>query len=154
MTVPKTPGRVSLHGRQLMIGQDNELVSNSIQISRPCVDAAITIGAESTANARAITIQLMDSRGKDIDYVEMVDIYMFTSSAKTAFATTGGSTGLAIGSDGALLAVVAKKYFKATSESDGDIDLTYTDTATSETVCIGVGLPNGTIVTSSAFANG
>jgi hypothetical protein len=69
-----------------------------------------------------------------------------------SFATTGGSTGLAIGTDGALLAVVAKKYFLATSEADGDIDLTWTDTGT-ESVAVGVRLPNGRVVVTSAFAN-
>ena len=70
----------------------------------------------------------------------------------TAYASTGGSTGIAIGTDGALLAVVAKKYFLATSESDGDIDLTWTDTG-SESVAVGVRLPNGRVVVSDAFAN-
>lgn len=145
---------VSLHGRAAQFSaQRFNLFSHGKEVSMPAVDASITIGAESTANARAITIQLKDSLGKDIDYVETVELIMFTSSAKTAFATTGGSTGLAIGSDGALLAVVAKKYFLATSETDGDIDLTYTDTATSETVCLGIRFPTGRIVTSSAFAN-
>jgi len=143
----------SLHGRVLVLDTiKNNLKSNEIDITQPCADASITIGAESTANARIVTIQLKDSNGSDIDYVEQVGITVYTSSAKTAFAVTGGSTGLAAGTDGALLAVVAKKFFLATSESDGDIDLAYTDTAT-ETVCIGINLPTGRIVTSSAFAN-
>jgi hypothetical protein len=77
---------------------------------------------------------------------------MYTTSARTAFATTGGSTGIAIGTDGALLAVVAKKLFLVTSEADGDIDLTWTDTGT-ESVSLALYLPNGTVVTSAAFAN-
>lgn len=145
----------SLHGRACVVDSIySNLKSNEIDITPKCVDASITIGAESTANARVVTIQLKQSNGKDIDYVEQVGIVMYTSSAKTAFAATGGSTGLAAGTDGALLAVVAKKYFLATSEADGDIDLTYTDAATAtENVCVGVVLPTGRIVTSSVFTN-
>lgn len=127
------------------------LTSNGIQITRPCVDASITVGAENT-NVRAITIQLKDANGADIDYVETVQIIVFDSAAMTGFASTGGSTGLAIGTDGALLALVAKKVFLATSEADGDIDLTWTDTGT-ESVAVGVRLPNGRVVVTDAFAN-
>ena len=69
-----------------------------------------------------------------------------------AFVTTGGSTGIAIGTDGALLPVVAKKLFWAISEADGDIDLTWTDTGT-EAAYLAVRLPNGKMVISSALTN-
>lgn len=142
----------SLHGRQ--IGQDTErgqLVAHGVNITQPCADASITVGAESV-NVRNITIQLKDALGNDINYAETVEIIVFDSAAMTGFASTGGSTGLAIGTDGALLAIVAKKYFLATSETDGDIDLTWTDTGT-ESVAVGVRLPNGRVVVTSAFAN-
>lgn len=141
----------SIHGRRLGIGNKDQLVSRGIDITRPCVDASITVGAE-VGDARAITIQLKDAQGNDIDYVETVEIIMFLNAARTAFVVTGGSTGIAIGTDGALLTVVAKKYFLATSEADGDIDLTWTDTGT-EAAFLGVRLPNGRIVMSSALTN-
>ena len=50
------------------------------------------------------------------------------------------------------LAVVAKKYFLCTSESDGDWDGTWTDTGT-EQVSVAVRLPNGRVIPSTAFAN-
>ena len=127
------------------------LVSNGIAITRPCVDATITVAAE-IANARAITIQLKDANGADIDYVATVEILVFLDAAMTAFVVTGGSTGIAIGTDGALLTVVAKKYFIATSEADGDIDLTWTDTGT-EAAFLGVRLANGRVIVSSALTN-
>lgn len=141
----------SLHGRRLGLGAKNQLVSNGIEISRPCVDATITVGAENT-NVRAITIQLKDADGNDINYVETVELIVFLNAEKTAFVVTGGSTGIAIGTDGALQPIVAKKYFLATSEADGDIDLTWTDTGT-EAAYLGVRLPNGRIVMSSALTN-
>lgn len=139
--------QVSLHGRRLGLGRNNSLISNGVEIVSPCADATVTVGNE-VSNVRAITIQLRDSFGRDIDYVETVEILVFADAARTAFAATGGSTGIAIGTDGALLTVVAKKYFIATSEADGDIDLTYTDTGT-EACFIGVRLPSGRIVMGS-----
>lgn len=141
----------SLHGRKLGIGDRGQLVSNGIDVTRPCVDATITVGAENT-NVRAITIQLKDAEGRDINYVESVLIVLYLNAEKTAYVVTGGSTGIAIGTDGALLALVAKKVFLATSEADGDIDLTWTDTGT-EAAYLGVHLPNGRVVMSSALTN-
>lgn len=144
-------GLTSVHGRRLMLAERGHLVSNGIDITRPCVDATITVGAENT-NVRAITIQLKDSEGRDINYVESVMIVLYLDAGRLAYAATGGSTGLAIGTDGALLALVAKKVFLATSEADGDIDLTWTDTGT-EVAFIGLHLPNGRIIMSSALTN-
>jgi hypothetical protein len=141
----------SIRGRKLGLGVTGELISNDIQISRPCVDATITVGAEAT-NVRAITIQLKDANGDDIDYAETVEIIMYLDAAQAAFVVTGGSTGIEIGTDGALLDVVAKKYFLATSETDGDIDLTWTDTGT-EVAFLGLRLPNGRMIISDALTN-
>ena len=77
---------------------------------------------------------------------------MYLDAAQAAFVVTGGSTGIEIGTDGALLPVVAKKYFLATSETDGDIDLTWTDTGT-EVAYLGLRLPNGRIIISDALTN-
>jgi len=145
----------SIVSRRLGLSKFGNLVAapgtSTVNVTQPCADASITVSTE-TNNVRTVTIQLKDANGDDINYVETVEIIVFTSAAMTAFATTGGSTGLAIGTDGALLALVAKKVFLATSEADGDIDLTWTDTGT-ETVAVGVRLPNGRVVVSDAFAN-
>lgn len=138
-------------GRRFGLGAYNELKSNDIQITRPCVDASIAVSAENT-NVRTITIQLKDADGRDIDYVEEVDLILFLTADRLAYVVTGGSTGIAIGTDGALQTIVAKKVFRATSEADGDIDLTWTDTGT-EAAFLGVRLPNGRYVMSSALTN-
>ncbi len=143
--------RVSLHGKMVGLSPENNLVSEGIEISRPAVDAIITVGLE-VANVRAINIQLNDSTGSAIVDVETVEIIMFLNAARTAFAAVGGSTGIAIGTDGALLALVAKKVFLATSETTGSIDLSWTDTGT-EVAYLGVRLPNGRIVMSAALTN-
>lgn len=144
---------ISIKDRLLQLdGKTNALLSNDKQVTSPCVDATVTVSDES-ANVRTITIQLLDANGNDIDYVESFEIGVFTSDARTAFATTGGSTGIAIGTDGALLALVAKKYFVATSEADGDWDGTYTDTGT-EACYVGIRLPTGRwVMGSQALTN-
>lgn len=137
----------SIVGRAFGLGVKGQLVANDIDITPKCVDATVTVGDEAT-NVRAITIQLKDAKGNDIDYAEEVDIILYADAAKAGYVATGGSTGIAIGTDGALLALVAKKRFVATSETDGDIDLTWTDTGT-EAAYIGVRLPTGRIVMGS-----
>lgn len=141
----------SLHGRRLGLGPKNELVSNGINVTQPAVNATITVGAENT-NVRAISVALKDSRGNAITYVETVDVIVFGAADMLSFASTGGSTGIAVGTNGALLTVVAKKLFRATTEADGTLDLTWTDTGT-ESVAVGIRLPNGRVVVSDAFAN-
>jgi len=143
----------SVMGRRLGIAHNNQLISKDIEITQAAADVAITVGDQSS-NDRTITMQFKDTNGDDIDYTAQFDIYLYTSSARTAYATTGGTTGLVAGTDGALLAILAKKHFIATAEADGDFDATWTDTATgAETVSIGVKLPTGRIVNTAAFAN-
>ena len=113
--------------------------------------ATITVGAENT-NVRAITIQLTDGNGADIASRQAVQIAVLADANGDAFVTTGGSTGIAIGTDGALLAIVAKKLFMGISEADGDIDLTWTDTGT-EAAYLAVILPTGKMVISAALTN-
>lgn len=144
-------GLIPIKDRLLQLTDKNALVSNDLQVTAPCVDASITVGAEST-NVRAITIQLKDSNGADINYSESVWAAVFADAGRLGFVSTGGSTGIAIGTDGAALAVVAKKLFLLTSETDGDIDLTWTDTGT-EVAYLGILLPTGRWVMSDALTN-
>lgn len=137
--------QTSLHGRLLgLINSTCHLVANDLQVTSPCVDATVAVGAENGpgANQRTVTIQLKDARGKDIAYAEEVEIGVFLTNDRLAYVVTGGSTGITIGTDGSLLALVAKKRFVATSEADGDIDLVWEDSGT-EAAYIGVKLPSG-----------
>ncbi|KQT03206.1 MULTISPECIES: hypothetical protein [unclassified Rhizobium] len=113
--------------------------------------ASITVGAENT-NVRAIAIQLKDGQGNDLAVRASVEIAVFADANGDAFVATGGSTGIAVGTDGALLTIVAKKLFRAVSEADGDIDLTWTDTGT-EAAYLGVILPSGKVIISAALTN-
>lgn len=132
----------------------NKLVvgpNDVIDLGGAVAGASITVGAENT-NVRAISIQLKDGQGNDLATRAAVQIGVFADANASAFVGTGGSTGIAIGTDGALLPIVAKKLFLAVSEADGDIDLTWTDTGT-EVAYLGVILPNGKIIMSAALTN-
>lgn len=120
-------------------------------LSSQITSATITVGAES-ANARAITIQLKNGQGRTPAYAAEVELVVLLNAAGTDYAATGGSTGIAIGASGKLLTVVAKKVFRALSTTAGLIELTWTDTGT-EPAFLGVKLPNGKMVISSALTN-
>ena len=94
-----------------------------------------------------------DQDGNALDHIAHVRAIVFADSAGAALATTGGSTGIAIGTDGLIAdTAVAKKVFDLVSEPDGDIDLTWTDTGTEE-VFLGLVMPNGKIVMSGSIQN-
>ena len=113
--------------------------------------AIITVGAE-VGNQRAITIQFQSGTGADINYRIAVLVLVLADANGDAFVATGGSTGIAVGTDGALLALVAKKAFIAISEADGDLDLTWTDTGV-EAAYLGLLMPNGRLIISTALTN-
>lgn len=135
----------SIFGRQLGLGAYSELVTRGgyIQITRPAVDATITISAEAatTANTRDLSITLKDAQGNAIDYAEDFEIRLYTSSAMTAPVATGGTTGVAAVT-GSLLAIVAKKKFQCTTTATGTWTGTYLDTGT-DVGYLAVVLPNG-----------
>lgn len=146
--------RTSLHGRLLgLMNKEGNLKggTSDVNLTQPCADATITVGAEA-GDARAITIQLKDANGNDLTSRQMVMAVVLADASGNAFVGTGGSTGIAIGTDGALLALVAKKVFLLISEDDGDIDLTWTDTGT-EVAYLGLILPNGRMIISDALTN-
>lgn len=120
-------------------------------LSSIVADATITVGAEAS-DVRAITIQLKNGYGRNINFAAEVDVAVLLNAAGTDYAATGGSTGIAIGASGKLQQIIAKKRFKARSTTAGVIALTWTDTGT-EAAYLGVMLPNGKQVVSSALTN-
>lgn len=122
-----------------------------INIGGAVAGAEITVGDEDN-DVRAITVQLNDAEGNAIESAQAVLVAVLADAAAAAFATTGGSTGIAIGADGALLAIVAKKLFLAISEPDGSLALTWTDDG-SEAAYLAIVLPSGKLVISDALTN-
>lgn len=147
----------SFHGKQFGQDQSNlALIAKGIEITRPAVDATISVSAEgeTTANTRDIVVTLLDAEGNAISTVEEVELHMFLTADRLAYVVTGGSTGITLGAagDGAILIIVAKKVFVATTEATGILDLDWLDTGT-EAAFLGVKLPNGRYVMSSALTN-
>ena len=149
-----TDASTHIHGDKLGQSHDFELLTFGTKLGSQAVGVTITVSAEgaTVANQRDITMQFTKADGTDCDAVVFFKIHMFADAAGAAFVTTGGSTGVAAGTDGALLATVAKKSFLATSESDGDFDCIYTDTGT-ESVFMAVELPNGRLVFADELTN-
>ena len=146
----------SIIGRALQQGNNNQLQSRDIDITQPAVGATITVSAEgaTTANTRDIVVTLTDSEGVAIDYVEEIEVHMFLTADRLAYVVTGGSTGITLGAagGGAILIIVAKKVFVCTTEATGILDLDWLDTGT-EAAFLGVKLPNGNYIMSTALTN-
>lgn len=121
-----------------------------VDLGGKVASASFTVSAEN-ANVRTIAVQLKDGQGRDLAQRAAVHIAVLADANGDAFVATGGSTGIAIGTDGALLPIVAKKLFLAISEADGDIDLTWTDTGT-EAAYLAV-IVNGKMFVSAALTN-
>lgn len=145
----------SIWGIELGIGSLGELgtkISGTYRrITSPAVHVTGVIGAESS-DARSITITVKDRKGNAINYAAQVEVINFSSSAMTDFTATGGTTGIAQGGAGKLLAVVAKKLFRGITSTAGLITFTYTDTGTDASY-LGVRLPNGEVVGIGSMTN-
>lgn len=118
--------------------------AGKVAVTSPCVNATVAVAVASTS-PRPITITLKDADGNALDYAENVELIVYSTAAMVDFTATGGTTGLAIGASGKLLASVAKKVFRAISDVTGVIALTHTDTGT-DACYLGVRLPNGRVI--------
>lgn len=125
-----------------------------LALGNKIADATITVSAEgaTTANTRDLTIQLKDANGNSLDEAGYFEIVLFASSAQLDFVATGGSTGVVIGANGKLQALVAKKLFRAISDAAGLWTGTYLDTGT-DAGYLSVRLPNGRIVAGATITN-
>ncbi len=151
-------GKYATIGARIGIGSRGQLVKRQgasfLDLSRPCVDVTGTISAEgaTVANQRNISLIFKDDEGDPIAYAEVVELMLFSSAAMTDFVATGGSAGIAAGTNGKILALVAKKVFRAITTTAGLLDVIYTDTGT-DVGYLGVRLPNGRVVGIGVLTN-
>jgi len=112
------------------------------------LDAAMTVGAEA-GNVIAVSIQLKSDKSRATLAVRRVlDIYLADAATGAAIIGTAPSSGIAIGTNGAVLAsVVANKYLTVVSTAAGLIDFTITE-AGAKTLYLVVVMPNGRQVVS------
>ena len=106
-----------------------------------------TVGASDTGT---VGIQLVDHSGDDLAVRGSVFAYLSDDANGDSIAGTAPSGGVAIGTDGVLIPVVAGKAFFLCSEADGDIDIVLTEAA-ADTWYLVVVLPNGTHRVSGAI---
>lgn len=145
-------------GKRLGLNAYGGLATNNtgtpIDLGNKIANAVITVSAEgaTTANTRDLTIQLKDANGANLDEAGYFEIVMFASSAMLDFVAAGGSTGVVIGANGKLQAVIAKMLFRAISDVNGLWTGTYLDTGTAAGY-LAVRLPNGRIVGGGTVTN-
>ena len=88
---------------------------------------AFTVGSES-GNAITPICQLQDEYGNDLGTRAACAYYVSDDANGDSVAATAPSGGIAVGTDGVLQEWTANLSGLATSESDGDIDITITQT--------------------------
>ncbi len=130
--MPKIEGSRSRHGANSPIGTPT-----------------ITVGSESS-NVINVAIQLKDAAGNDLAARGSILAYLSDDANGDSVAVTAPDGGVAIGTDGLAIELVAEKVFLMTSESDGDIDLNITESGTDTWYLILV-MPDGTLVASGAI---
>lgn len=114
-----------------------------------CEGATITV-TEKDTDEWYVYVQLTDYCGNDLTVPANVMCYLSSDSAGLDFNAATVTTETAIKEDGSLAIVLAKILYLATSEADGDIDFTITDTG-DDIYYFVVVLPNGKLVVSDAI---
>ena len=112
-------------------------------------DATITV-AEKDTDEWYVYVQLKDFAGNDLTVPGSVLCYLASDSAGLDFNAATVTTETAIKADGSLAIILAKILYLATSEADGDIDFTITDTG-DDVYYFVVVLPSGKLVVSTAI---
>jgi hypothetical protein len=109
-----------------------------------------TIGAEA-GDVINVAVQLKDANGADLAVRGSVEAYLSDDANGDSIVGTAPDGGWAIGTDGVLIPIVAGKYARLVSESDGDIDINITHAGGAKTVYLILILPNGKLVASGAI---
>lgn len=104
-----------------------------------------TVGAEA-GDAINVAIQLKTPKYQDLAVRGMVFIYLSDDANGDSLAASAPDGGWAIGTDGLLIPVVTNKAAWFTSEADGDIDITITESSAKDFWLV-VKLPDGSVTT-------
>lgn len=113
------------------------------------MNATITV-AEKDTDEWYVYIQLKDWNGDDLTTAGTVIGYLSSDAAGLNINDATVTTETAIKADGSLSILAAKQAYLLTSEADGDIDLTLTDTG-ADVYYFVVVLPTGKLVVSDAI---
>ena len=113
------------------------------------LDVDFVIGSEA-GNVINVALQLNDADGTALATRAAVLAYLSDDANGDSLAATAPDGGVAIGTDGVAIPIVAGKAFLLISEADGDIDLDITETGAATWYLVIV-LPNGKLVSSGAI---
>lgn len=108
-----------------------------------------TVGSQASTTIN-VALQLKNANGKALGVRGSVDAYLSTDAEGDDIVGTAPSGGVAIGTDGVAIPLVANKLLKLVSEADGAIDLNIISNA-ARTVYLIVVLPDGGLVASGAI---
>jgi len=108
-----------------------------------------TVGAEG-GNVINVAVQLVDAAGADLAVRGAVLAYLSDDANGDSIAGTAPDGGVAIGTDGLAIPLVAGKAWLLVSESDGDIDLNITESGV-DTWYLIIANPDGLLRASGAI---
>ena len=114
----------------------------------PVSRATFTIGTQA-GDAINVAVQLKDSIGGEMAVRTTLAWYL-SGNANGDTLATAPNGGIAIGTDGLLIETLADLAGLVTSEADGDIDVTITDSGT-PTVYLVLVMPDGSLEVSGAI---
>jgi len=106
--------------------------------------------ATAGGGAQVVSVQLVDGEGEDLTEKTCVQAYLSDDSGGDNV-SAGCDGGISSGTDGDVLSIVANKMALLQTESDGDVDVTVTESTGAQTFYLVVILPNGKRVVSGAI---
>lgn len=114
--------------------------------------ASFTIGSE-TSEAITVNVQLEDAAGAAMATASAVKFYLADDDAGLTPSTDAPSSGIAAGTDGAMIENVDNLSGWLISEADGDIDVALDTTASGEDQSwyLVLVMPNGSLVVSDVI---
>ena len=125
------------------------LTLGGVALDKAPLRATLTVGTEA-ANVINVAIQLTDMNGNALANRGSVLAYLSDDANGDSVAGTAPDGGVAVGTDGLAIPLVADKCFLLTSEADGDIDLDITESA-ADTWYLVLVLPHGEPAVSGAI---
>jgi hypothetical protein len=147
--IVNAPGGALLAANNLSDVGTKATARSNLGVAEKMGAPAVVVGAAAGDDIN-VTIQLKDAAGTDLAVRGSVFAYLSDDANGDAVAATAPDGGVAIGTDGLAIPVVADKAFTLVSEADGDIDLTITESGADTWYLILV-MPDGKLVASDAI---
>ena len=120
-------------------------------IDSRAANCSFTVGAEA-ANVINVAVQVQDEEGNDVSGRYAIELLLLDDADGDAFNTDNYTT-IAIGTDGALVEIVADKVLRVITESDGDVDIDITLASGAATSYLAMVKPDGTLAVSGAITH-